>query len=152
MNKLLILIPILIISIIPSIWAQSSSYDESLAKQLGADDYGMKSYVMAFLMAGDRVGEYSPEQRAEIQKGHMDNINRLAEMGKLILAGPFVDGKEMRGIFLFDVPTKEEAESLTNTDPAVKAGVLKMNLVQWYGSAALMLLPEWHQKVQKVGF
>ena len=152
MNKLLILIPILIISIIPSIWAQSSSYDESLAKQLGADDYGMKSYVMAFLMAGDRVGEYSPKQRAEIQKGHMENINRLAEMGKLILAGPFVDGKEMRGIFLFDVPTKEEAESLTNTDPAVKAGVLKMNLVQWYGSAALMLLPEWHQKVQKVGF
>ena len=152
MKKLLILIPALAMFFMPMVWAQSSTYNESLAKQLGADDYGMKSYVMAILMAGDRVNEYSSEQRAEIQKGHMDNINRLAEMGKLILAGPFVNGNEMRGIFLFDVPTKEEAEALTYTDPAVKAGVLKMNLVQWYGSAALMLLPEWHQKIQKVGF
>ena len=133
-------------------FAQKSSYDESLAKQLQADDYGMKTYVMAILLAGDRVNEYSPDQRAEIQKGHMANINRLAENGKLILAGPFIDGKEKRGIFLFNVSTKEEAEALTNTDPAIQAGVLKMELIEWYASAVLQLLPEAHKKVQKTGF
>lgn len=128
------------------------NFDQELAKQLKADDYGMKTYVMAFLLAGDRVQEYSQEERTEIQKGHMANINRLAEMGKLILAGPFINGGDKRGIFIFDVASKEEAEALTNTDPAVQAGVLKMELVEWYASAVLPLIPDWHKKVQKSTF
>lgn len=43
----------------------------------------------------------------------MDNINRLAEEGKLVLAGLFMDGREERGIFIFDVETIEEARNLT---------------------------------------
>lgn len=137
---------------LPVFGQSASAYEPELAQKLGADDYGMRTYVMAFLLAGDRVSEYSQEERAEIQKGHMANINRLAEMGKLILAGPFINGGEKRGIFIFDVPTKAEAEELTNSDPAVQAGVLKMDLVEWYGSAALMMIPEVHEKVQKKGF
>ena len=133
-------------------YAQTAEYDSALVKKLGADDYGMKTYVMAFLLAGDRVNEYSKEERAEIQKGHMANINKLAEEGKLVLAGPFINGGEKRGIFIFDVPTKSEAELLTNTDPAVQAGVLKMELVEWYGSAALGMLGEIYPKLQKVKF
>ncbi len=133
-------------------FAQGAEYDAALAKKLGADDYGMKTYVMAFLLAGDRVQEYSAEARAEIQKGHMVNINQLAEEGKLIVAGPFINGGEKRGIFIFDVKTKAEAEALTNTDPAVQAGVLKMELIEWYGSAALMILKDIYPKLQKESF
>ncbi|MFD2036894.1 YciI family protein [Belliella marina] len=133
-------------------FAQNSEYDSALVKKLGADDYGMKRYVMAFLLAGDRVNEYSKEERIEIQKGHMANINKLAEEGKLVLAGPFIDGGDKRGIFIFDVTTKSEAETLTNSDPAVQAGVLKMELVEWYGSAALGALAEIYPKLQKVKF
>ena len=128
---------------------QDGIYDPDLAAKLKADDIGMKKYVMAFLYSGDRVAEYSKEERAEIQKGHMANISKLADMGKLILAGPFFGTESMRGIFIFDVETKEEAEELTNTDPAVKAGVLKMELREWYGSAAVMMVPEIHAKLQK---
>ncbi|GAB2609043.1 hypothetical protein GCM10026987_03600 [Belliella aquatica] len=133
-------------------FAQKAAYDSVLAAQLGADEYGMKRYVMAFLLAGDRVQEYSTEERAEIQKGHMANITNLADEGKLIVAGPFINGGEKRGIFIFDVATKEEAEALTNTDPAIKAGVLKMELVEWYGSAALMMLTDIYPKLQKKDF
>lgn len=112
----------------------------------------MKRYVMAFLLAGDSVANYTPEERAEIQKGHMANISRLAEMKKLVLAGPFIDGGEVRGIFVFDVETKAEAEELTNSDPVIKVGVLKMDLVEWYGSAALLLLPEYYKKIRKKDF
>ncbi|RPA67779.1 hypothetical protein EF405_12425 [Cyclobacteriaceae bacterium YHN15] len=150
--KLTVSFLIMVIFCFPVFSQAGSPYDAELANKLGADDYGMKTYVMAFLLAGDRVREYSQEERLEIQKGHMTNINRLAEMGKLILAGPFSNGGEKRGIFLFDVATKAEAEELTNTDPAVQAGVLKMELVEWYGSAALMMVPEVHEKVQKKAF
>ncbi len=126
-----------------------STYDESLAKKLGADDYGMRKYVMAFLLRGDRVSEYTPEQRSEIQSGHMANIGKMAEMGKLIVAGPFFGNDDLRGIYIFDVQTLEEAKALTETDPAIQAGVLKMDLKEWYGSAALMMLPELYPKVTK---
>lgn len=80
----------------------------------------------------------------------MAHISKLADMGKLVLAGPFFGTESMRGIFIFGVETKEEAEELTNTDPAVKAGVLKMELREWYGSAAVMMVPEIRAKLQKL--
>jgi uncharacterized protein YciI len=126
-----------------------STYDEGLATKLGADELGMKKYVMAFLLRGDRVSEYSPEQRQEIQAGHMANIGKMAEMGKLVLAGPFFGNEELRGIYIFDVQSIEEAKALTEADPAIQAGVLKMDLKEWYGSAALMMVNEIHAKVAK---
>lgn len=127
-------------------------YDEALAKQLGADDYGMKKYVMAFLLRGDRVSEYTPEQRQEIQAGHMANIGKMAEAGKLVLAGPFFGNEELRGIYVFDVSSIEEAKTLTESDPAIQAGVLKMDLKEWYGSAALKMVNELHNKLAKSSF
>jgi uncharacterized protein YciI len=129
-----------------------STYDEALAKKLGADDYGMRKYVMAFLLRGDRVSEYTDAQRTEIQSGHMANIGKMAEMGKLIVAGPFFGNEDLRGIYIFDVQTLEEAKALTETDPAIQAGILKMDLKEWYGSAALMMLPELYPKVTKKSF
>lgn len=129
-----------------------SAYDEELAKKLGADEYGMKKYVMAFLLRGDKVSEFTPEQRSEIQGKHMANIGKMAEIGKLIVAGPFFGNDELRGIYIFDVQTLEEAKALTETDPAIQAGVLKMDLKEWYGSAALMALPEIYPKVTKKNF
>lgn len=141
----------LILGAILSGFAQNQ-YDEALAKKLGADDYGMRKYVMAFLLRGDRVSEYTPEQRSEIQAGHMANIGKMAEMGKLIVAGPFFGNDDLRGIYIFGVQTLEEAKALTETDPAIQAGVLKMDLKEWYGSAALMMLPEFYPKVTKQNF
>lgn len=126
-------------------------YDEGLAKRLGADNLGMKKYVMAFLLRGDRVSEYTPDQRQEIQAGHMANIGKLAGLGKLVLAGPFFGNEELRGIYIFDVQSIEEAKALTETDPAIQKGVLKMDLKEWYGSAALMMLNEIHGKIAKDG-
>lgn len=128
---------------------QQPVYDAALAERLGADERGMKKYVMAFLYRGERMAEYSPEQRAEIQKGHMANISKLAESGKLVMAGPFFGNEDLRGIFIFDVATIEEAGSLTAQDPAVAAGVLRMDLREWYGPAALMMITDLHAKLIK---
>ena len=150
MKKLLILF-LAFLGLSYTVVAQST-YDEALAKKLGADERGMKKYVMAFLLRGDRVAEYTPEQRQEIQAGHMANISKMADMGKLIVAGPFFGNDDLRGIYIFDVQTLEEAKALTETDPAIQAGVLKMDLKEWYGSAALMMLPELYPKVTKQSF
>ena len=117
--------------------------------KLGADKYGMHKYVMAFLKAGPNRDQDSTTA-LKLQKAHMDNIGRLADEGKLVLAGPFLDGGELRGIYIFDVKTVEEAEALTKTDPAIIAGRLIMELHPWYGSAGVMQINEIHKKVAEV--
>ena len=123
-------------------------YDEALAKRLGADERGMREYVMCFLKTGPlKVDDAA--KRAELMKGHFGMINRLANEGKLIVAGPFSNGGEFRGIYVFDVKTIEEAQKLTETDPSIKEGYFKVDLIKWYGSAALMEVNSIHKKIAK---
>lgn len=125
-----------------------TKYDANLAKDLGADDYGMKSYVMVFLKKG-KTKVADSVQREKLQKEHLKNIERLANEGKLILAGPFLDKTELRGIYIFDVQSVEEAKKLTATDPAIQAGTLEMEMHPWYGSAALMQTVKIHRTLEK---
>jgi len=50
------------------------------------------------------------------------------------------------------VATLEEAQALTSTDPAFKAGRLTMELHPWYGSAAMMEINSLHEKLSKKSF
>jgi uncharacterized protein YciI len=127
---------------------EQSGYDPALAQKLGADKYGMKTYVMVFLREGTVKIKDSVE-REKLQNAHLKNILKLADEGKLIVAGPFGDNQEIRGIFIFNVSTVEEAKKLTETDPAVQAGTLIMELHPWYGSAALVEIPGIHKKIEK---
>lgn len=123
-------------------------YDAALAKKLGADDYGMHKYIMAFLKTGP-TQITDKTQLAAIQKGHLKNIMRLADEGKLVVAGPFMDDQPVEGIFIFNVATIEEAKALTETDPAIKAGVLTMELRPFYCSAALQEVGNIHKKIAR---
>lgn len=123
-------------------------YDSLLAAKYGADDYGMKTYVMAFLYKGPNR-DLDSAKRAALQLAHLENITKMAEEGKLVLAGPFFGEGDLRGIYIFNVSSLEEARALTNTDPAVIAGSLRMELMEWYGSAGLQGLNELHKKLAK---
>ncbi|MGN6638031.1 MAG: YciI family protein [Mucilaginibacter sp.] len=144
------LLAFLLLSVCSTCFAQSQNpqYDAQLAQKLGADEYGMKTYVMAFLKAGPNRPKDSVT-RAELQKAHLKNITRLANEGKLIVAGPFLDNQPIRGIFIFNVSTVEEAKKLTETDPAIQTGSLVMELHPWYGSASLMVTFDIHKKIEK---
>lgn len=103
---------------------------------------------MAFLREGKNKNLDSVES-ATLQIAHLKNIIRLADEGKLIVAGPFLDDQPVRGIFIFNVSSIEEAKKLTETDPAIRAGVLEMDLRPWYGSAALIEAIRLHKIIEK---
>jgi uncharacterized protein len=128
----------------------STGYDSLLALETGADNYGMRQYVMALLKEGPNRDQDSTTA-AQIQRAHLDNITQMAEEGKLVIAGPFFDDWEVKGIYIFAVETIEEAEELTKTDQAIQAGRLVMELHPWYGSAGLMKMGEMHSKLAKEG-
>ena len=131
------LISLLIFVITISAQTTNPSYDEALAKKLGADEYGMKPYVLVILKTGENKTT-DKEETNRLFRGHMENIQRLVKEEKLIVAGPLgKNDQTYRGIFILDVPTIEEANTLVQTDPAVKEKLFAVELFQWYGSAAL---------------
>ena len=146
MKKLVLLIAI---SFLSSATFAQSKYNKALADSLGADDYGMKSYVLAILKTGENKTT-DKKITDSLFRGHMNNINRLVEEGKLIIAGPLgKNSNNYRGIFIFDVKTVEEAKALVDTDPAVKAKVFDIELYPWYGSAALPVYLETSEQITK---
>jgi uncharacterized protein YciI len=122
-----------------------AAYDAALAQKTGADERGMRGYVLVILKTGVRVPD-GPARDAMF-KGHFANINRLAADGKLVLAGPLdgVDGR--RGLFVLATSDLEEARKLVATDPVVVEGEMVPELHKLYGSAALMLVNDLHAKL-----
>jgi uncharacterized protein YciI len=91
----------------------------------------METAYLGFLTRG---AKWTPERTPateELQKAHLANIMRLAELKKLVVAGPFGDNTNLRGIFVFRVPTLKEAQELAATDPAVQAGRLAIDIYPW---------------------
>ncbi len=91
----------------------------------------MVTYYMGLLSRGPKwTPEVTPEVE-HLQEAHMANIRRLGDEGKLVLAGPFTDGGALRGVFVFKVGSIEEAKALADTDPAVEAGRLLIEIHPW---------------------
>ncbi len=106
------------------------------------DERGMRIYYMGFLTRGPRWTPEQTDATRKLQEEHLANIRRLAEVGRLLIAGPFAyeptdADQSLRGIFIFDTETRAEAEELARTDPAVKAGRLALRIIPWYGPFGL---------------
>jgi|GEM_PF-1530314 len=131
-----------------NIESDNALYDHALAQKLKADEYGMSTFVIAFLKTGPNKSA-NEEEGQKMQAAHMANMNKLAEEGKLVMAGPFFDDPELRGLFIFDVETIAEAKALTETDPMIQNGILVMELKKWYGSAGLREMNDLYYKIAK---
>ena len=128
----------------------NKKYDKQLAEKLGADDFGMKMYYLVILKTG--VNTTADQQFInESFRGHLNNINRLVEKGKMIVAGPLgKNERTYRGIFILnDIESVEEAREILNTDPAIKNGLLDYEIYDWYGSAALPEYLPFSDKIWK---
>jgi uncharacterized protein YciI len=128
--------------------AESPSYDAGLAASVGADERGMRSYVLVILKTGPTRVPDGPERDAMF-RGHFANMQRLSEEGKLAYAGPLdgVDGR--RGLFILATGDLEEARQLVATDPVIIEGEMVAEYHKHYGSAALMLVRDAHKRIAR---
>lgn len=128
--------------------AQAPVYDAALARSLGADEHGMRSYVLVILKTGPKKATDKAE-RAKIFEGHFANMNRLAAEGKLAVAGPLDGKEERRGIFILATPDIDEAKTWVATDPVIRSGEMVAEYHKFFGSAALMIVNEFHGRIEK---
>jgi uncharacterized protein len=71
------------------------------------------------------------EQRQELQKGHLAYMGELNKQGKLVMAGPFMEDGDWRGVVVYRVGSVADAQALAANDPAVKAGRLAIEARSW---------------------
>ncbi|NZA24915.1 hypothetical protein H0E84_00810 [Luteimonas sp. SJ-92] len=134
----------------PADQAPPPGYDAALAESFGADDYGMRSYVLVILKSGPTPMPKG-EARDAMFRGHFSNMKRLAEEGKLAVAGPLDSADGWRGLFILAVDDIEAAKALVATDPVIQHGEMVAEYHKYYGSAALMQVNEIHARIAKKG-
>ena len=105
-------------------------WSEEVMKK-AASPLKMTTAYIGFLSRGAKWTPEETPQTEELQKAHMANIHKLADMKKLVVAGPFGDNGQLRGIFVFRVASLEEAKELAATDPSVQAGRLSIDMHPW---------------------
>jgi uncharacterized protein YciI len=122
------------------------AFDAELARTLGADQHGMRRYVLVIVKTGPTPLPQGPE-RDEMFRGHFANMQRLSAEGKLVLAGPLdgVDG--WRGLFILATDDLDEAARLVATDPVIVKGEMIAEYRKYYGSAALMQVRDTHGRI-----
>ena len=128
----------LLLTLVCFLFVYFSNAQREFSYTEGDTTFIMKRYVFMMLDSGEVKSKDSTEA-AHFQQLHMAHLNKLAENGKLILAGPFEGGGEHRGLLIFDVETVEEALKLEGEDPSVKSGRLKMNAFYWWGAKGTVL-------------
>ena len=133
-------------------WA-ATTFDSAYAAHLGADDYGMRPYVLVLLRKGPNRGQDSLEA-ARLQRAHLDNMQRWAAEGLLVAAGPTYGlpaDETLQGLYVFALGDVAAVDSLAREDPAVAAGRLVLEAYPWYSSAALMDVDRIHGRVAREG-
>ncbi len=103
---------------------------QQITAQKKNEEDNLKPYFFVILKKGPNRDQDSI-MAGKIQKGHIENINKLAASGKLNVAGPFLDEGDLRGIFIFDSGSEEEVRSFVDNDPAVKSGRLVYEIHPW---------------------
>jgi uncharacterized protein YciI len=114
----------------------------ALAQSPGAEDYEMTTYQVGFLRKGPNWTPGDTPELKALQAAHLAHIGKMAETGKLILAGPFADGGDLRGLFIFRVDSLQDARALAEQDPAVKAGRLVIEWHPWYAAKNITVTPK----------
>jgi uncharacterized protein YciI len=91
----------------------------------------METVYFGFLNSGPNRSQDAAAAQ-QLQKEHLAYMDAQAREGKLVLAGPFVEGGTRRGIVAYRVASLEEARTRAEADPMVKAGRLVVELHPWH--------------------
>lgn len=98
----------------------------------------LKQYIFVMLKRGPNRNQDELSTK-QLQEGHMAHLNKMAEIGKLNIAGPFGDDGDWRGILIFKSGSLEEIKALVEQDPMVKAGRLAFEIHPWWSQKGIKL-------------
>ena len=106
-------------------------------------DSDVTTYYICVLTKGAYEGVGVKEERKKTHAAQTAYIDRLTREGKLLVAGPFTDVSDWRGLYIFKCASLSEARTLVNADPEVLAGRLKFEIHALLTAKGSILDPEF---------
>jgi uncharacterized protein YciI len=99
----------------------------------------MSTYYACLLLKGPAWTAAETPELERLQERHLAHLTELRASGKLLVAGPCIDGGNLRGISIFKTASLEEARILAQADPAVQAGRFVVELHTWMAPGGALL-------------
>src|SRR5947208_3356392 len=90
-------------------------------------------FSIVLLIRRPDAPQLDAERETAMQESHMAHLADLHEAGYLLAAGPLAFGdpsSELRGLSILNVEP-ERARELKEADPAVKAGLYRIEVLPW---------------------
>ena len=89
-------------------------------------------FAVALLILRPDAPQLDEEAANTLQDAHLAHLADLHDAGHLLAAGPLLGGpdEELRGLSIF-VVDPEQARSLAESDPAVRAGRFSIEILPW---------------------
>jgi uncharacterized protein len=108
------------------------------AEPAGVDAGARELRYVVFLRPDPNRKAMPVEERQRIMDAHMANIQRMADSGVLVAAGPMEDSPvTISGIFVLRAPSLDEARRIAAADPTVVAGRNTVDVHAWLGPAGI---------------
>ena len=138
--KLFILLTLIAITNVCVAQSKMEAAKTPIKEKAKIDEGEMKTYIMVFLKKGPNR-THPKEEAAKIQEGHMAHLTKMHQEGVLIMAGPFMDEGEIRGILVMMADEESQVKEIVEQDPAIKSGRLIAEYHRWYTKSGTVTLP-----------
>lgn len=103
----------------------------------------LEAFELVLLRRPADAPDYPDEELERIQREHLAYHSRLRESGDVVTNGP-VEGQpdpSLRGLTFYRTGSVERSRELAESDPAVLAGRLAVDIMTWYCPPGTMSLP-----------
>jgi uncharacterized protein len=95
-----------------------------LAQSQSLPNGNNSKYYLVLLSRPAGAPTLGKKEAENLQEQHMANIKKMARDHKIVIAGPFIDDTDLRGVFVFQADSVAEAADWAASDPAIQAGHL----------------------------
>jgi uncharacterized protein len=94
----------------------------------------LEAFELVLLRRPKDARDYDEETLARIQREHLAYHAALRASGDVVTNGPVVDQPDVsfRGLTIYRVGSVERARELAEADPAVIAGRIEVDVMQWW--------------------
>jgi len=103
--------------------------------------YEMGTFYLCLLVRRSDAPTVAAGDLQKTQQGHLKYLESLAANGKAVALGPLTDGGRIAGVVVINATSAEEARTIEEADPMVKAGVLSVEVLKWWAAKGIMKSP-----------
>jgi uncharacterized protein len=90
---------------------------------LGQQPAGKKSFLIRIQPVRSTFVQDATKEEGKIMGAHFEYLKKLTAEGKVVLAGPSINGEKTFGLIIVETDTEAEARGIMENDPSYKAGI-----------------------------